>query len=525
MSDTTADLLAQLEKLTSQLASLEDTVVSNPVTPDEIEALLNPGPLPHELEIKSDFLPEEYVVGDDGVSEPVPYELPPNSWPVRAVNMEPRPYQVDADPTKGGIAYLYNKKRAILGDEPGMGKTWQACEAAVLPCIVICQKYLAPKWEAFLREQYPSDRVVNAAKGAFLQRADALTQPFDWLIVNHDMLQKYFMPYVKTLIVDEIHHFRREEAKKSKNLYKLAMRTERVYGLSATPVYKDIGDVYHQLKILELDKTKFTSYFSFINRWAVTNNYGYGTSIVRVRNREEFDRMLDEYMMARTCKQVGLQMPRRVDKHVKLKLTGEILKKYRRLRDDYQIEMEDETIKRFFNAGAALHELRKMTVTPEKIDVVREIVNSTRPEEPVLIFVWYKDTAHKFCEALDGVEVTGDIDSAKREMIAATGGIARKKVRVCTLESLSEGADLSMIRTVIVPEGTYIPGKIYQAVRRVQRAARAEDTNLDTIVMHWVRYTNTVDEVVHKTSQRRTAGNALSVMREALSQDTEDDED
>lgn len=522
MTDSTTDLLAQLEKLTSQLANLEQEVVSNPVTPDEIEALLSPGPLPHELETKSDFLPEEYIVGSDGVPKPVPYKLPPNSWPVRAVNMEPRPYQVDADPTKGGIAYLYHKKRAILGDEPGMGKTWQACEAAVLPCIVICQKYLAPKWEAFLCEQYPTDRVVNAAKGAFLKRAEALEQPFDWLIVNHDMLQKYFLPYVKTVIVDEIHHFRHETAKKSKNLYKLTRRTERVYGLSATVVYKDIGDLYHQLKCIELDDTKFTSYFAFINRYAVTSNFGYGTQILRVRSREAIDRLVGQYMLARTCKEVGLQMPRRVDKHITMKLEGDALKRYRKLRDDYQIELEDGETKRFFNAGAALHELRKMTVTPEKIEAVRDIIDSTPGNGPVLLFVWYKDTAQKFADALDGVIVTGDIDPDKREMIAATGGIARKRVRVCTLESLSEGADLSMIRTVIVPEGTYIPGKIYQAVRRVQRAARAEDTNLDTIIMYWVRYTNTVDEVVYKTSQRRTAGNALNVMLEALSQDLAD---
>src|SRR5690242_2397775 len=70
-------------------------------------------------------------------------------FPTRARSLKPREYQID------GINFLKNNKRAILADAPGLGKTFQSCEAAVLPALVTCPLTLVQQWAEFIVDQYP----------------------------------------------------------------------------------------------------------------------------------------------------------------------------------------------------------------------------------------------------------------------------------------------------------------------------------------------------------------------------------
>jgi len=460
------------------------------------------------------------VLAQHRSGEPYVPEYTELSLAVRAVSMEPRVYQID------GIEWLREHKRGILGDAPGLGKTFQAIEAAVGPTIVTAPLTLTKQWADFINEQYPNDKVVIASQGDVLERTQALETPsWDWMIVNHDMWRKFYMPDASTLIVDEIHHFRNREAQRSVQLRNYAhKRVERVYGLSATPIYKDVGDLYNQLYILDAEKYR-EGYWGFINRHAVNADYGYGSKVIRVRSWERLNREIAPYIKQRTYAQVGMYLPDRIDKQVVLRLSGDDLARYKKLRDFYILEAggEDGEDKRFFNAAAALHALRKLTVTREKIDAVKQIVDDTPGDDPIIVFCWYHDTAKYVAEALDAPEITGALKPDERVRLAKTGGVTKSRARVVTMESLSEGADLSDARTVIYIEETYVPGKKYQSLSRVQRfrtAPQEEGGELDTtpVVAYWVRYAGTVDQVVHDTARRRTTGNALQVLREALAE-------
>ena len=438
--------------------------------------------------------------------------------PIRAATMMPRPYQVD------GIEFLRQKKRAMLGDAPGLGKTYQAIEAAVLPAIISCPLALVGQWEEFIKEQYPAEPVTVAAYGDIIKRTEAIeahAKAGGWLIVNHDMWRTFFIKQpVETLIVDEFHHMRNREAKRSKGLWIKAQLTPRVYGLTATPVFKDVGDLYHLLHIL--DKEKYSSYWSFISRYAVVDNYGYGTKIVRMRSARLVEKETADLIMGRSYKQVGMFLPQRIDKHVMLRLTGPARERYDKLKNYYRLELEKEdedgnTSKLFANAGAVLHALRKLTVTPEKIAAIKEIIEDTPGDAPILVFTWYRETAALLAEQLGGAEITGSMAPEMRRDVAR--GMTGQRVRVATMSSLSEGVDLSDFRTVIFSEETYVPGQQYQALSRVLRH-RTDTTTTDhsPVILHWVRYIQTVDQIVHRTVRDRIDGNAMTVLREALEQ-------
>lgn len=439
------------------------------------------------------------------------------SQPIKAESMRPRPYQI------AGIEFLRTTKRAMLTDAPGLGKTFQAAEAAELPAIVSCPLALVGQWRDFIETQYPQAPVTIGAYGDILKRTEAVKEHADlggWLIVNHDFWRNVFVEHpIDTLIVDEFHHFRNKEAKRSKGLWIKAQFTPRVYGLTATPIFKDVGDLWHLLHIL--DKQKWSSYWSFIGAFAITSSYGYGTKVQRIKSRPALERATSPWMMGRSYAQVQMYLPERIDKHVIMHLTGENRRRYNELRDYYRLELEKEnedgdTFKLYANAGAVLHALRKLTMTTEKVNAIKELIEDTPGEAKVLIFTWYRDSAETLAKALDGACITGEMSPEERVKVAK----GDKRIVVATIASISEGVDLSAYRTVIAAECSYVPGQMYQAVSRVLRH-RTEQTadgtpDREPVVIHWVRYQQTIDQIVFTTQKNRTDGNALSVLKEAL---------
>lgn len=437
--------------------------------------------------------------------------------PSGAATYKLRPYQ------SMGVRFLKEKKRAILGDAPGLGKTFQAIEAATLPACITAPLSLIDQWRDFIEEQYPHHSVHVAAYGDIIKR-DAAFKAFEadpnqqkWLLVNHDTFRTYYLPDVQTLIADEFHHFRNREAKRSIGLRRYAERVPIVYGLTATPIFKDVGDLFHLLHIL--DPKRWKSYWNFIQTYAVVDSSAWGARIVRAKSPKRLEEDSAEYMLARTYNDVHMFLPERIDKHITMKLKDDDLARYNKLKDYYRLELEEaqedgSTSQLFFNAGAVLHALRKLTVTKEKIEAVRQIVDDTPGDAPILVFCWYRDTAETLSRALDGAKITGEIAPSDRRDLAH--GMTGQRVRIATMESLSEGVDMSDCRTVIFVESTYVPGQLYQALSRVVRHRTTVDDTNDPVIIYHVRYTNSVDQVVYTTSKDRASGNAMSVLKEAI---------
>ena len=428
--------------------------------------------------------------------------------------LEPRAYQLEA------AEWLYRGKRRVLGDDAGLGKTLEAAMAAVLPALIVCPTYLVWQWAAFLEENYPNDTIAVAGVGSRKQRHQALTgstslasfvkeAPADWTIVNTDMVRSYAMPEVETVILDEAHHFRNREAERSKNCAQLTARTPRVYELTATPIYKDVGNLYHLLHML--DPQTYSSYYDCIDRRAVTYGDRWSTKIVRLRSPKALERELEPWLLRRTYKDVGLFLPEIIENHDVLQLEPKYKKMYDDLRDYYR-KPDGEYAN---SAAEILHLLRHCTVGP-KIDAIPQILEDN--PGPCVVFTWYRESADICADELqklytrpgDPVVVKGDVDPDERATIAKeainAGGIV-----VATMASLGEGVDLSAAKTCIFLEEDYVPGRMYQTVKRIQRWT----TDERPVLAHYIRCRGTVDTVVHRAVVDRK-GTAESILKDAL---------
>ena len=186
------------------------------------------------------------------------------------LRVEPYPYQ------REGIIYGLDKKRLIIGDEPGLGKTLQSIgivdTAGAYPCIVICPSSLKINWQREFGKFTGKSALV-------LDNAVRTTWPYllrmgihQVAVVNYESLRKYFVwdikapsggsfrlkdvvfcPQIKmfkSVIIDESHRVKDPSAQQAIFTKGIATGKEYVILLSGTPVVNRPQDLVAQLSIM-----------------------------------------------------------------------------------------------------------------------------------------------------------------------------------------------------------------------------------------------------------------------------------
>jgi len=390
----------------------------------------------------------------------------------------------------------------MLADDPGLGKTPQAALAAVMPAIVSCPKYLVGQWEQWILTYMP-DRTVQACRGDRFRKSGQIKADVDFVIINQEMLRTHFKELAernkarpwKTLIIDESHHLKNKDAIRSKNAAKLARTIEYVFELTATPIWKEVDDLWMQLHILHPDI--FPSYNYFVDTYCIADQTRFGPKILGVKKEmlPELEEMLSHVKLGRTYAQAGRELPPLIEKTVTFDLNPAIRKIYNQTKS-YWIEEIDQG---YANYASVLHALRQITGCAAKAETVAELLEDVKGQ--ALIFVWYRDQAEMIHQALPGsVVITGAMPEKQRQLVAKTAG----GHVIATISALCEGIDLSHMRTVVFAEEHWPPGANHQALSRVRRE-RQEDSNEEPVVAYYVHAKDTVDERIHLVTQTRQA--------------------
>lgn len=177
------------------------------------------------------------------------------------------PYQVE------GIKFLEQSGgRALIADEPGLGKTIQAQgfiyahKELVTPCLWVCKSTL--KLQA-LKEAL--DWCGPEFMGQIIYNPRSFIMPnLKLYVISMDLLRN--MPTekldkigFKTVVADEIQHFKNPDSTRTAELRKLVAKADYFIPLSGTP-WKNRGQEYFPVLNM-LDPIRFPSYENFKNRW------------------------------------------------------------------------------------------------------------------------------------------------------------------------------------------------------------------------------------------------------------------
>lgn len=181
-----------------------------------------------------------------------------------------------------GVAYVLEKERVIIGDQPGLGKTTQAAAALLagrtvadvqtIPALIICPTTIKRKWQRELLE-------VSGYKALILSDKFKASWPkyiraglVDAVIVNYESLRKYFVQAItapdgegfrlkdvvfrpeiqlfKTVIIDESHKCKDYETQQAKFVKGICEGKRYIWELTGTPLVNSPEDLIAQISIL-----------------------------------------------------------------------------------------------------------------------------------------------------------------------------------------------------------------------------------------------------------------------------------
>lgn len=178
-----------------------------------------------------------------------------------------------------GRDWLLNNKRTILSHGVGLGKTKTAIDAAETitfanePIYVICPKPIIPAWRA---------EIVQWAK-----------YPNRFLVTNYEQAHR-IKGYSPVLILDEAHRLRNRNSKRRKTIFRLALRCDYVFMLTAAPIQNHFRDIWSLLNILY--PKRFPSYWQFVREfYQVYPGHWTMFHIGPQRNKIKAEKLLSDY--------------------------------------------------------------------------------------------------------------------------------------------------------------------------------------------------------------------------------------
>lgn len=159
-----------------------------------------------------------------------------------------------------GIAWQYVRGKGLIADQTGTGKTAQAAgliamlkEAGELDdhmTLVICRPSVLHQWEAELKRFLPKLDVATAA-GDKRSRHTTYNIIWDSLIIGYqnfctDLEDILTLP-IRAVIVDDVDPLRNPDNRTAQSINALASQVDRVTVMTATPLQKQLDELYANL--------------------------------------------------------------------------------------------------------------------------------------------------------------------------------------------------------------------------------------------------------------------------------------
>jgi SWI/SNF-related matrix-associated actin-dependent regulator 1 of chromatin subfamily A len=357
--------------------------------------------------------------------------------------------------------FLLGKRRAILADQPRVGKTLPAAAAALehLPAIIVCPAIAKTVWEAAFTKLDPSVpvKVITGKKQAAEIICSGVT------IVNYDILSSVTtFTGIKTVVFDECHRLKNNKAIRTKAAMLMMKKIDRVYALSGTIVPNRPAELWPILHGLGIYRG---GWFDFVYRYAKAWNPPWGgLDVSGASNIPELKAMIKPHLLRRRKEDIFMDYKQ---PQVSLVTFDLPVDKREQSFDADALVANPNALMAFEGLAEIMREagMRKIKAASEFIS---DLLQSG---EPVVVFAHHKDVVHGLVEELKDhkpVVVVGDTPATKRTENIAAFQAGTTKVIVGNIAAMSEGVDLSAADTIVFVECTWSTSALEQASSRVE---------------------------------------------------------
>ena len=410
-----------------------------------------------------------------------------------------------------GVEFLAAAQRAMLCDEPGLGKTIQSIAAAdrlgAKKILVVGLGALRWKWaDEVARFSHGTTLIVE---GAAVKRTDLLQTPHRWAFVTYATLRLdthlLIAQQYDLIVFDEAHRLKDRRSQQSEAAARLSAKTKHVFLLTATPVRNQVNEYFGLLRVL--DQARFTSYWRFVHTFCATEISRYGHQvIIGPKNIRWLHETLLGFVLQRKYEDVFEEPPEITTETVKIPLTAPQRKVYALAEREAILETVDGD-KIISNPLEKLIRLRQILGCPEvlglsikservttAVELARNLLDQGRS---VVMFTWFVATALGVKAGLEKSKaptylITGQLSAHERSEAATKFQESAKPAAIIgTIKSMGEGLDLDRASDVILVEKDWVPDVNFQAASRLRRLS-----HLHPVRSYEIITTNTVDEDV-----------------------------
>jgi SWI/SNF-related matrix-associated actin-dependent regulator 1 of chromatin subfamily A len=357
--------------------------------------------------------------------------------------------------------FLLSRRRAILADQPRVGKTLPTAAAALenLPALIVCPAIAKTVWESAFAKLAPnvSVHVVNGKREA------SEVNSADVTIINYDVLQyaQTNLDRYNTLVLDECHRIKNPKAQRTKAAMLAMKKVDHVYALSGTPIPNrpiELWPILHGLGIYR------GGWFDFAARYAKMWSAPWGLDTSGASNLVELKELMKPHVLRRKKEDIFKDYK---EPQVSL-ITFDLPNDKREQTFDADALMANPNALLAFEGLAEIMReagMRKVKAASEFID---DLLQSN---EPVVVFAHHKDVVAELEKLLmvhKPVIVVGDTSRAKRDKAIADFQSGQTKLIVGNIAAMSEGVDLSAADTIVFVECTWSTSALEQASSRVE---------------------------------------------------------
>jgi SWI/SNF-related matrix-associated actin-dependent regulator 1 of chromatin subfamily A len=355
--------------------------------------------------------------------------------------------------------FLLAKQRAILADQPRVGKTLPTAAAALenLPVLVICPAIAKTVWEAAFQRLAPnaSVHVVNGRQWA------AAPVNADIVIVNYDILQYVHERTYSTLILDECHRIKNPKALRTKAAMNLMKKINHVYALSGTLIPNRPIELWPILNGLGIYRG---GWYDFAVRYAKMWKAPWGMDVSGASNIPELKALMKPHVMRRKKEDIFKDYKEPQVSLITFDMPND---KREQDFDADALFANPNAIMAFEGLAEVMREsgLRKVAPASEFID------DLLQAGDPVVVFAHHKDVVAQLAEQLKTYKpgiVVGDTPRAKRDMAIQDFQAGKTKLIIGNIAAMSEGVDLSAADTIVFVECTWSTSALEQASSRVE---------------------------------------------------------
>ena len=411
------------------------------------------------------------VVKQREVTEDINYDLPNMKPFVGEHYMLLQPYQYQLE----GVQYAVEKKRCILGDQPGLGKTLQAIctvvkahrEAVIygesFPTLVVCPAALKVNWQREFKKFAGLNAIIlddsnRQTWHSFYDCKKADGSPLcEVFITNYESLKKFFVKRVseggkltmkgilfdervnlfKSVIIDESHKCKSGKTQQGKFVEGICKGKRFVLALTGTPVVNNNTDLIQQLKILGRLED-FGGYSRFVER--------YCDGPKQASNVKELNwRLWNCCFFRREKSKVLTQLPDKTRQYLQIDITN--MKEYQSAESLKQYKnASDAQVQRSMNGAVMVKMgLLKQISARGKIKAVSEFIHDVIDGgEKLIVFGYLKEVIAELKKELpNAVTVTGS-DNISQKQFAVDSFQNNPDCKLIILNYKSGGTGLTL---------------------------------------------------------------------------------